>query len=80
MKSSTAEVEDTGENRQVCLKYCGVCPTYRRNTLEASQPDILFCSRGTSPVPSKQEVGCYCPACELFTSHSLIIGHFCARR
>ena len=80
MKSSTLDVEDTDENRQVCMKYCGSCPTYKRNNLGQLQPDILFCSRGTSPVPSKQEVGCYCPACELFTRNSLVIGHFCARR
>ena len=80
MKSSTLDVEDTDENRQVCMKYCGSCPTYKGNTLGQLQPDILFCSRGTSPVPSKKEVGCYCPACELFTRNSLVIGHFCARR
>jgi hypothetical protein len=80
MKSSTLDVEDTEGNRQVCMKYCGSCPTYKRNTLEQLQPDILFCSRGTSPVPLKKEAGCYCPACELFTRNSLVIGHFCARR
>lgn len=80
MKSSLVGVEDTEANRQVCRKYCGSCPTFRRNALEQMQPGILFCARGTSPVPSKKEMNCYCPACELFTSHSLIIGHFCARR
>jgi hypothetical protein len=79
MKSSTVVVEDMEENRQVCMKCCGACPTYKRNTFEKYQPDLLFCARGLSPAPSKKEAGCFCPACELFTSHGLVIGHFCAR-
>jgi hypothetical protein len=80
MKSSTVVVEDTEENRQICRKYCGVCPTFRYNSLEKSEPDSLFCARGTSAAPTKKEVNCFCPACELFDRNNLVIGHFCARR
>ncbi|MDD1685052.1 MAG: DUF2769 domain-containing protein [Methanoregula sp.] len=80
MKSDTVVVEDTEGNRQICRKYCGACPTYKRNTLEKFQPGILFCARGTSPAPSMKEVNCFCPACELFDTNNLVIGHFCARR
>jgi Protein of unknown function (DUF2769) len=80
MRTGEDTVEDTEENRQICRKYCGVCPTYRHNALERFQPDSLFCARGTSSDPQKKELGCYCPACELFTQHSLVIGHFCSRR
>ncbi len=80
MKTGPGIVEDTEENRQVCRKYCGACPTFRHNSLEKYQPDTLFCARGTSPVPSRKELNCYCPACELYSEHSLVIGHFCARR
>jgi hypothetical protein len=73
-------VEDTEENRQICRKYCWVCPSFRHNSLEKFQPDTLFCSRGTSPAPSQKEINCYCPACELYTKHSLVIGHFCVKR
>jgi hypothetical protein len=80
MKTDTSIVEDTEENRQICRKYCGACPTYKHNCLGESQPDTLFCARGTSPAPSQKELNCYCPACELYTKHSLVIGHFCFKR
>jgi hypothetical protein len=25
-------------------------------------------------------MGCFCPACEIFTEHGLVIGYFCAKR
>ena len=80
MKSGTTLVEDTEENRQICRKTCRACPTYKHNSLERYQPDALFCACGTSSAPSKKELNCYCPACELWTKHSLVIGHFCAQR
>jgi hypothetical protein len=79
MRSDTSIVEDTEENRQICRKYCGACPTYQHNALNKSQPDTLFCARGISQVPSPKELNCYCPACELYTKHSLVIGHFCIK-
>ncbi|MDD1694064.1 MAG: DUF2769 domain-containing protein [Methanoregula sp.] len=80
MKSNVSVVEDTEENRQICRKYCGSCPTYKHNSLEKFQPDTLFCARGTSSCPSQKEMNCYCPACELYTKNHLVIGHFCARK
>jgi hypothetical protein len=80
MKTDTSIVEDTEENRQICRKTCGVCPTFKHNSLEKYQPDILFCARKESSAPSQKELNCYCPACELYTRHSLVIGHFCFRR
>ena len=80
MKTEIHIVEDTEENRQICRKYCGACPTYKHNALDKCQPDLLFCARGTSPAPAQKELNCYCPACELYAKHSLVIGHFCFRR
>ena len=79
MKSSTVSVEDTPENREICMKYCGGCPTYKYNSLGKFQPDTLFCGRGRSSAPSMKEVNCYCPACPLFDKHNLVIGRFCHR-
>ena len=79
MKSDIRTVEDTEENRQICRKYCGVCPSYKYNALEKFQPDSLFCARQISSAPSQKELNCYCPACELYTKHSLVIGHFCVK-
>jgi len=80
MKNGVSTVEDTDENRRICRKYCGVCPTYRHNSLEHFEPDTLFCARGKSSAPSQKEMNCFCPACELYTRHSLVIGHFCVKR
>jgi hypothetical protein len=80
MKNGEIKVEDTEENRQICRKYCGSCPSYKHNSLGKFQPDALFCARGTSSAPSIKEVNCYCPACELFDKNNLNIGRFCNRR
>ena len=79
MKSSEKKVEDTEENRQICMKYCGSCPTYKHNSLEKFEPGALFCARGTSSALSVKEVNCYCPACEIFDKNNLNIGRFCNR-
>jgi len=79
MKSGEIKVEDTEENRQICMKYCGSCPTYKHNSLGNSEPGALFCARGKSCAPSVKEVNCYCPACEIFDKNSLAIGRFCDR-
>lgn len=80
VNNGMAVVEDTEANREICRKYCGSCPTYKRNILERFEPDTLFCARGVSAAPSKKTMGCFCPACELFTEHGLVIGYFCTRR
>jgi hypothetical protein len=79
IKTGTDKVEDTDENRQICRKTCRVCPTYKHNSFERFEPDVLFCARGMSQAPSKKGGECFCPACELFTKHSLVIGHFCVK-
>ncbi|HNX17511.1 MAG TPA: DUF2769 domain-containing protein, partial [Methanoregula sp.] len=68
MKSSTISIEDTDENRQTCMKYCGTCPSYRKNSLGTHTPDSLFCARGISNAPEKREDRCFCLACDLFAS------------
>ncbi|OPY38356.1 MAG: hypothetical protein A4E35_00779 [Methanoregula sp. PtaU1.Bin051] len=74
-------VQDTPVNAEICGKYCGACPTYKRNFLARYGPGTLFCARGTSLATSKvKTMGCFCPACELFTEHSLVIGYFCAKK
>jgi Protein of unknown function (DUF2769) len=76
----TTTVDDTVENQQICKKYCGSCPTSKAGNLSESSPGALFCARGKSSGSSKvKTINCYCPACEVFTKHKLIIGYFCAR-
>ena len=80
MKNTTVSVEDTGEHRQICMRYCGSCPSYRKNNLGQYQPDSLFCARGISNAPQKKEDRCFCMACDLFAKHHLALGHFCERQ
>jgi hypothetical protein len=80
MKTGVNVVEDSEENRQICRKYCGVCPSYKQNALGQSQPDVLFCARGVSSAASPKKLNCYCPACEIYTKNSLVIGHFCMKQ
>jgi hypothetical protein len=77
--SSKPVVENTEENRQICRKYCTICQNYKRHSLEKYQPTELFCGCGTSSAPSMKEIGCFCPACELFSKHHLRGGYFCVR-
>ena len=72
-------VENTEENRQTCRKYCTICQNYRRHSLEKHQPTELFCGCGTSSAPSMKEIGCFCPACPLFTKYHLRGGYYCVR-
>ncbi len=81
VKTGMKPVDDTIENQKICRQYCGICPTFRGNKLGEVPPHELFCGRGTSSAQSKvKTMGCFCPACELFTRHGLIIGYFCATR
>ena len=73
-------VEDTEENRQICRTYCTICQNYKRHSLENYQPTELFCSRGQSSATSMKIIGCFCPACELFSKHHLRGGYFCVKR
>ncbi|OPY38312.1 MAG: hypothetical protein A4E35_00735 [Methanoregula sp. PtaU1.Bin051] len=73
-------VEDTEENRQICRKYCPNCQNYKRHALDNFQPTELFCARGKSTATNMKIIGCFCPACELFTKSHLRGGFFCVRR
>ncbi len=79
-ESKQPAVEDTEENRQLCRKYCINCQNYKKHSLEKHQPTELFCARGQSSATSMKVIGCFCPACELFTKHHLRGGYFCVRR
>ena len=73
-------VPDTEENRQICRKYCTICENYKHHSLDQYQPGELFCARGTSSATSMKEIGCFCPACELFAKHHIRGGYCCVRR
>ena len=68
-----AEVEDNGENFQICLDNCGKCPSY---------PDIedeaLYCARGRSSAQIQRN-GCSCPDCPLWVTCGLSGTYYCDR-
>jgi hypothetical protein len=37
-------VADTEKNRQICRKYCRICPNYKAHSREKYQPSELFCA------------------------------------
>ena len=80
LDSNKPVVEDTEENRQICRKYCTNCQNYRKHALGDHQPTGLFCALGKSSAPDMREIGCFCPACELFTKYHSRGGYFCVRR
>ena len=79
-ESNKPVVEDTEENRAICRQYCKNCQNYKKHSLEKYQPAELFCGCGQSTAASMKVIGCFCPACPLFTKYHLRGGYFCVRR
>jgi hypothetical protein len=73
------EVPDTPENMEICIKFCGACPTHKSNKLGGAPPMALFCARGASSKPKDEIVdnGCNCFGCEVFQVYELKGGWFC---
>ncbi|NMB77981.1 MAG: DUF2769 domain-containing protein [Methanomicrobiales archaeon] len=72
-------IEDTEENRQICRKYCTICPNYKTHHLEKFSPTELFCAQGPSSCTDKKEIRCFCFGCEVFLKNHLRLGYFCTR-
>jgi hypothetical protein len=79
-ESNKPVVEDTEENRAICRQYCQNCQNYKKHSLEKYQPVELFCACGQSSETGMKIIGCFCPACPLFTKYHLRGGYFCVRR
>lgn len=73
------KVPDTPENMEICKKFCGPCPTFKPNTLNAVKPHALFCARGASEKPAAEieDKGCSCFACPVFHKYELNGGWYC---
>ncbi|HXX54520.1 MAG TPA: DUF2769 domain-containing protein [Methanoregula sp.] len=71
--------EDTEENRAVCRQFCGNCPTYRAHNFGDYEPKELFCARGRTSCPDKNEVRCYCLGCELFLKYHMRLAYYCTK-
>lgn len=66
------EVDDTEENFEICMEYCGNCPSYPGE----KGKEGLYCARG----PSEKEVerkGCDCAQCPLTLQYGLKDRYYC---
>jgi len=64
-------VEDTKENFNICMDYCGTCPSFPFPT-----NPMLFCARGKSPEKIEKK-GCKCPTCLVHEKYKLKGFYFC---
>ncbi len=66
-----AKVDDTQENLEICVKFCGPCPSKPQVFGEA-----LFCARGKSSKEVEQK-GCNCASCGVYAKYELSGMYFC---
>lgn len=66
-----AKVKDTKENMEICLEFCGPCPTFPEIEGEA-----LFCARGKSKAP-KEKRGYNCGMCSVQSASGCRGQYYC---
>ncbi|WP_231844885.1 DUF2769 domain-containing protein [Methanocella arvoryzae] len=64
-------VENSQENKNICMQYCGSCPSFQK---EGGK--LLFCSRGNSSGNIVRK-GCKCGMCPVAIQHQLDGGYYC---
>ena len=73
-RETIMKVEDTTKNMNLCLDYCGNCPSYSH-----VEGDGLYCARGESKSwIDKSE--CLCSRCSIFEMYGLQKMFFCAEK
>ncbi|MFQ6107565.1 MAG: DUF2769 domain-containing protein [Thermoplasmata archaeon] len=58
-------VDDTPENLNICMDYCGTCPS-----LPSPPFPFLYCARGGAGEAVKRK-GCNCTQCGVYRKHNL---------
>ena len=58
-------IDDTKENLNICMDYCGTCPS-----LPFPPNPFLFCARGKAKEAVVRE-GCKCPECPIWKTYDL---------
>jgi hypothetical protein len=64
-------VDDTKENLNICMNYCGTCPS-----LPFPPQPFLYCARGKADAPVVKK-GCKCAQCDVYKNYKLEILYFC---
>jgi hypothetical protein len=65
--------KDTKENYNICMDYCGTCPS-----LPDPRDPMLFCARGKSSGIIEKK-GCKCPSCPVHAKYGLKGFYFCEK-
>ncbi len=65
------KAEDTQENVNICMKFCGSCPTY-----PGVKGEVLFCARGKNNTP-KVKQGCNCSLCDVQNKYGCTGSYYC---
>lgn len=65
------KIEDTQENVNICMKFCGSCPTY-----PGVEGEALFCARGKSSATKAQQ-GCNCSMCDVQIKYGCTGMYYC---
>jgi len=64
-------VDDNQENFNICMKFCGSCPTF-----PGVEGEALFCARGKSTAPKAKD-GCICGSCDVKKKYFCQGTYFC---
>jgi len=67
------KVENTKENENICMRFCGTCPTY-----PGLEGEALFCARGKSKKPPEKK-GCNCPQCDVQKKYGCKGTYYCIK-
>jgi hypothetical protein len=65
------KVEDNQENVNICMKFCGTCPTY-----PGVEGEALFCAKGKSSA-LKAKIGCNCGPCDVQNKYGCTSMYYC---
>ncbi len=66
-----AKAEDTKENADICIKFCGSCISY-----PGVEGEALFCARGKSSAEAGKK-GCNCSFCDIQLKYGCTGMYYC---
>ncbi len=66
------DVPDTEENYQLCMAFCGDCPSLPDDEDE----QVLYCARGPSDHDIARQ-GCKCKECPIWIKYGLSEEYYC---
>jgi len=71
MGEELMSVEDTQNTFNICMEFCGNCPSFPKINGEG-----LYCARGKSNADIERQ-GCLCSGCTIYEKYDLTGAYFC---